>query len=379
MICCSLINCRPPPPPTCYSRVNNSNQIKFSVPPVSQLESCLVRPEILSNYTALFDGSIIHSVVLQIDPEPQHHPTKLVGLDGALLANARAKNFDVIVRNLRNLYEDELGQYILCLPDCALLGHSPDTKEGTEQMRLLLTLLLGAAVQCPSKEVFISRIKELDLETQHGIVEIIKQVTDDQTLVLTAEMKGLVQQEQMYTHLLRIMKERDVFHSKWIGSLATEQEVNNRDNGSSGILSPGQSNRSTPGTATTPSGGGSGGHPNMDPNHVAVELADLKAKLRKLRQELEEKSEAFIEVKEELDHKASQYEKLRAESHEWYTEARRAAAYRDEVDILRERAERADRFEMEIQKLREKLGDAEFYKSRVEELREDNRMLMETK
>lgn len=343
-----------------------------------------MRPEILSSYSALFDGSIVHSVVLQIDPEPQHHPTKLVGLDGALLANARAKNFDVIVRNLRNLYEEELGQYILRLPDCALLGHRPDSKEGTEQMRLLLTLLLGAAVQCPSKEVFISRIKELDVDTQHGIVEIIKQVTDDQTLVLTAEMKELVQQEQMYTHLLRIMKERDVFHSKWIGSLATEQEMVNSvgsGGGGGGVLSPGQSNRSTPGTATTPSssGGGGMGHSNVDPNHAAVELADFKSKLRRLRQELEEKSEAFIEVKEELDHKASQYEKLRTESHEWFTEAKRAAAYRDEVDILRERAERADRFEMEIQKLREKLGDSEFYKSRVEELREDNRMLMETK
>lgn len=339
----------------------------------------MARPEILSSYSALFDGSIVHSVVLQIDPEPQHHPSKLVGLDGTLLANARAKNFDVIVRNLRNLYEEELGQYILRLPDCALLGHRPDSKEGTEQMRLLLTLLLGAAVQCPSKEVFISRIKELDVDTQHGIVELIKQVTDDQTLVLTTEMKELVQQEQMYTHLLRIMKERDIFHSKWIGSLATEQEMaTSAGSSSGGILSPGQSNRSTPGTATTPNSM-SGGHSNVDPNHVAVELADMKSKLRKLRQELEEKSEAFIEVKEELDHKASQYEKLRAESHEWFTEAKRAAAYRDEVDILRERAERADRFEMEIQKLREKMGDAEFYKSRVEELREDNRMLMETK
>lgn len=344
----------------------------------------MAHPEILASYAALLDGSIIHTVVLQIDPEPQHHPTKLVGLDGALLANARAKNFDVIVRNLRNLYEDELGQYILCMPDCALLGHRPDTKDGVEQMRLLLTLVLGAAVQCPSKEVFISRIKELDVDTQHGIVELIKQVTDDQTLVLTAEVKQLVHQDQVYKHLLRIMKERDTFHTKWIGSLATEQEANSSSNSiggsSSGILSPaGQSNRSTPGSATTPNSSSGGGHPNMDPNHVVVELADLKSKLRKLRQELEEKSEAFIEVKEELDHKASQYEKLRTESHEWYTEARRAAAYRDEVDILRERAERADRFEVEIQKLREKLGDAEFYKSRVEELREDNRMLMETK
>lgn len=44
-------------------------------------------------------------------------------------------------------------------------------------MKLLLTLLLGAAVQCPNKELFIGRIKELNVETQHAIVELIKQVS----------------------------------------------------------------------------------------------------------------------------------------------------------------------------------------------------------
>lgn len=339
----------------------------------------MARPEILSSYSALLDGTIIHSVLLQIDPEPQHHPTKLEGLDGALLGNARAKNFDTIVRNLRNLYEEELGQYILILPDCSILGHRPETKEGLEQMRLLLILLLGAAVQCPSKEIFISRIKELDVNLQHGIVEMIKQVTDDQTLVLTTENRDGLNGDLMYKHLMRIMKERDVYHSNWIGSLTTVEQEQQPTNSGSAVLSPGssQSNRSTPGTATTPSS--SGTNPGMDNNHVVVELADLKSKLRKLRQELEEKSEAFIEVKEELDHKSSQYDKLRTESHDWYTEARRAAAYRDEVDVLRERAERADRLEVEVQKFREKLSDSEFYKTRVEELREDNRMLLETK
>jgi CRISPR/Cas system-associated endonuclease/helicase Cas3 len=68
-----------------------------------------------------------------------------------------------------------------------------------------------------------------------------------------------------------------------------------------------------------------------------------------------------------------------SQSQEWYSEARKAAAYRDEVDVLRERAERADRLESEVQRYREKLSDSEFYKTRVEELREDNRMLLETK
>lgn len=43
-------------------------------------------------------------------------------------------------------------------------------------MKLLLTYLLGAAVQCPNKQIFIARIKELDVNTQHAIVELIKQV-----------------------------------------------------------------------------------------------------------------------------------------------------------------------------------------------------------
>ncbi|XP_055701198.1 girdin [Phlebotomus papatasi] len=333
-------------------------------PLVSWLESCLPRPEILSGYTSLLDGAIINSVVLQIDPEPQHHLVKLIGLDGVLLANARARNFDAIVRNLRNLYEEELCQRVLILPDCSVLGHSPETPQGLEQMKLLLILLLGAAVQCPNKELFIGRIKELDLETQHAIVELIKQVTDNQSLVLTNESMEQLTPDMMYNHLLRVTKERDQYHSNWITSFTIETEVAH-NNG------PQRINSMSPSSAATTNG--------PDSNHMVVELADLKSKLRKLRQELEEKSEAFMEVKEELEHKTSQYEKLRTESQEWYTEARRSSAYRDEVDVLRERAERADRLEVEVQKLREKLSDAEFYKTRVEELREDNRTLLETK
>lgn len=60
-------------------------------------------------------------------------------------------------------------------------------------------------------------------------------------------------------------------------------------------------------------------------------------------------------------------------------EARRAKAYQDEMDAMRERVERADRLEAETQRYRERLADAEYYKVRVDELREDNRVLLETR
>lgn len=62
-----------------------------------------------------------------------------------------------------------------------------ESKAGLEQMKLLLTLLLGAAVQCPNKQFFIARIKELEYDTQMAIVSIIQQVTDSQTLVLNRD------------------------------------------------------------------------------------------------------------------------------------------------------------------------------------------------
>ena len=60
-------------------------------------------------------------------------------------------------------------------------------------------------------------------------------------------------------------------------------------------------------------------------------------------------------------------------------EARAAKAFRDELDILRERASKVDKLEAEMQRYKDKVSDIDFFKSRVEELREDNKILVETK
>lgn len=92
----------------------------------SQIESCLPGHEPpLAGYDALLDGQVLHKIWLQIDPEPQHHPVRLENVDDLYLPNARAKNFDSIIKNLKILFEEELDQTVLVLPDCAILGHSP--------------------------------------------------------------------------------------------------------------------------------------------------------------------------------------------------------------------------------------------------------------
>lgn len=140
------------------------------------MKSCLANPENIADYASLFNGDILHQIYLQIDPEPSFHITKLAGLEDQALILGRVKNFDAIVKNVKNLYDDELGMTLLVVPECICLGKAPESRDGLENMKLLVLLLLGAAVQCPNKEIFITRIKELDVDLQHNIVECIKQV-----------------------------------------------------------------------------------------------------------------------------------------------------------------------------------------------------------
>lgn len=48
------------------------------------------------------------------------------------------------------------------------------------------------------------------------------------------------------------------------------------------------------------------------------------------------------------------------------SDARSARAYRDELDVLREKAIRVDKLESEVGRYKERLHDIEFYKARVE-------------
>ena len=79
--------------------------------------------------------------------------------------------------------------------------------------------MLGCAVQAPTrKEEVIDNIKQLDIDTQHHIVECIKEVTDNPEAVLPAEwarLEALPEEAQgaafstLLAHARRLAAERD--------------------------------------------------------------------------------------------------------------------------------------------------------------------------
>ena len=335
----------------------------LSGPLVTWFASCLEDPNLLTSYNDLVDGMLLHNVFLQIDPEPLQDD--VISPDGSSLI--RAKNLKAVVDNMKQFYEEELGHLVLRVPDTTSLGKEP--KLNVSEMKLLLLLLLGCAVQCPNKERFITKIKTLNVDTQLAIVECIKQVTDHQDIVITQDAMENVNMGSLFIQIKKLTQELELYRQRWRDT-GVNESVERND--SSISVETEEMNKVQPSNPVIKS-------EREDNHHYAVELADWKSRVRKQRQELEEKTEALLECKEELEYHKMLMAKLKQENQDLMHEARTAKSYRDELDAVIERADRADRLELEVVRYREKLTDIEFYKTRIEELREDNRVLMETR
>ncbi|XP_043838233.1 girdin isoform X4 [Dromiciops gliroides] len=324
----------------------------------------------LDEYVALVDGVFLNQVMLQINPKLEsQRVNKKVNNDASL----RIQNLSILVRQIKSYYQETLQQLIMMsLPNVLTIGKNPFSEQGTEEIKKLLLLLLGCAVQCQKKEEFIERIQGLDFDTKAAVAAHIQEVTHNQENVFDLqwmEVTDISQEDlepllkNMALHLKRLIDERDE-HTETIIELSEERD---------GIhflphASSAQSPCGSPGMKRTESR-----------QHLSVELADAKAKIRRLRQELEEKTEQLLDCKQELEQMETELKRLQQENMNLLSDARSARVYRDELDALREKAIRVDKLESEVSRYKERLHDIEFYKARVEELKEDNQVLLETK
>lgn len=159
----------------------------------------------------------------------------------------------------------------------------------------------------------------------------------------------------MVFHLRRLIDERDEC-TELIVDLTQERDYLQAQHPPSPLKS--SSAESTPSPTSSLS--------SEDKQHLAVELADTKARLRRVRQELEEKTEQLVDTRHEVDQLVLELQKVKQENIQLAADARSARAYRDELDSLREKANRVERLEMELVRCREKLHDVDFYKARME-------------
>ncbi|XP_077476529.1 protein Daple [Stigmatopora argus] len=343
--------------------------------------------ERVNMFVELVDGVFLHKIMTQIDPGPNNQRlNKNVNNDASL----RLHNLTLLTRHIRTYYQETLQQLIVMpLPNILCIARDPLSAKSMDELKRILLLILGCAVQCERKEEMIERIKLLDIETQAAIVSHIQEVTHNQQNVLDLswleEDTGLAQEaleplsRGMATSLQHLVEERDKA-SEVIVDLTQERDYLSSLH-PEGRLMANQERGNVGGALVNNNGSAStlAGLTKEEKRHLSVELADTKAKLRRYRQELEEKTEQLMDSKHEAEHLDQELQRLKQENQSLSCEARSVRLYRDEVDSLREKAARVDRLETELSRCKEKLNDVHFYKTRVEELREDNLTLVETK
>ncbi|XP_062911978.1 girdin-like isoform X9 [Mobula hypostoma] len=324
---------------------------------------------VLLEYMELVDGVFLSNIMVQINPKSVNERlNKKVNNDVSL----RIQNLSCLVHNIKSYYQETLQQLIMMsLPNVLVLGRTPLSDCGINEMKKLLLLLLGCTVQCERKEEFIERIKNLDFDTKATVAIHIQEVTHNQENVFDMQWMELtdISREdlnssfrKMANHLKRLVDERD---EKCEIILRLAQE---RDCSQSPVRGIVQSPTGSPGMQRTESR-----------QHLSVELADTKAKLRRIRQEMEEKTEQLLDSKQELEQMEVELKRLQQENLQLLSDARSARTYRDELDSLREKALKVDKLESAVIRYKDRLHDIEFYKARTEELKEDNKILLETK
>uniref|UniRef100_A0A3B5B0G6 Girdin-like n=1 Tax=Stegastes partitus TaxID=144197 RepID=A0A3B5B0G6_9TELE len=324
------------------------------------------------DFSELLDGVFLNDIMTQITLALLQEAFYSI-----LILFSLSTHLSCLFLFLFSFLQDNLRQLIMIpLPNVLLLGRTPYCEQSLDEMRKVLLLLLGCAVQCEQKEEYIKRIQTLDFDTKAAIAAHIQEVTHSQENVLDLqwlessevhpdEMEAVAR--NMATHLRHLLEQRDT-HLEMIAELMQEKEgvvslLNSPSSPQSASYSPSMQQQQQVGAQ----------------QHLAVELADSKAKIRRLRQELEEKSEQMLDCRHELENMEAELKRIQQENSQLLVDARAARTYRDELDALRERAVKADKLESEVGRYRDQLHKMEFYKAKVEELKEDNRVLQETK
>ncbi|KAK3535876.1 hypothetical protein QTP70_021175 [Hemibagrus guttatus] len=315
----------------------------------------------LREYLQLTNGVYLNEVMRIIDSNPEVEQIyRNVGDDKIL----RVQNFSILNRHLRSYYQENLQQLVLMpLPNVAVLGRDPLTEGALEELRRLLLLLLGCAVQCETKQTFIQQIQSLNIETQAELALCIQEVTQDPSSVLPLQygevcaLDGLELQTllgSLARQIQSLLAQRDT-HLERIAELSVQCES---------VSSP-----------TAPPAG-----PWHDaPEGLSIQLADSKAKLRRLKQELEDKEDQLIDYKREIQTMEEELKKLQCENRALQGEVRVSRSLRDEVDCLRERANRAEQLQMELKTCTHRLRSMELYRTQLKEQQQYCASLQENK
>ncbi|PAA71215.1 hypothetical protein BOX15_Mlig027256g1, partial [Macrostomum lignano] len=337
------------------------------------------------NIDWLINGAFLNAVYREIDPRPPSDPSAVAVVEEPATLRDCLRNWRSLHDRLAGFYEQELQSWLVLAPANYVrllasrycggvrLSGGGDTEDADELQACLLALLGVAAQSDAYKARLVESLQAaFDEDDLAQFVELIRTVMPDGFYLVSKEpptqpIDDESRQLRLTVGLLSEQRDRRLHEQAELLERLHEALARTRLLEAQ-LASAGQppasplAEASGAATATAAAAG----------SHLVVEVADLKAKLRRLRAECDEKAECLTDAEAELVEQRQLAAKLKEENLQLLGEARMSRQLQDEIDILKERTAKCSRLEDEISRLRDRTKQLEAYRNRAEELRNEN-------
>jgi len=166
----------------------------------------------------LTDGVLLNQLMLNICPAFNCKPIhKNLGLD----ATMKKENLQIVLEQIKYFYKNELKSVIVMkLPDVMKMLQEPQSNETINEIEKMVVLILGCAVQCENREVFVESMKQLTYNGMEAMMTHIKMVHNDTKdlshAVLSSNYEDYIGDEDalqsLLQHIIDLTEQRDSLH-----------------------------------------------------------------------------------------------------------------------------------------------------------------------
>lgn len=276
----------------------------------------------------------------------------------------RSSNVKKVLSGVLEYYSDLLSLQLLDFP-------MPDPARvvdgSAEDVYRLLQLVMGCAVNCDNKSVYIEAIMSMDEEDQRLIMQSIQELMDLQTAQAEPSLPAALSPsdvKKMMEELADLKKEREELAQRLHD---TEQLVNTVKNEKASVASELEQLQAQMGSAGSSysRGASDSGIPNQELRKMSKQVESTQEELYKMETQRDE-----LQVKVEMQEK--QLEDAMAKESELQKLADQALKFKDELDVLRETADKVSKYEATIESYKKKLEDLGDLRRQVKMLEEKN-------
>ncbi|KAF1755477.1 hypothetical protein GCK72_022046 [Caenorhabditis remanei] len=309
----------------------------------------------------ILDGLLMSSLMRYIDP---NCPASYNSLDFS--ENGKSKKvwnqFQHLLIHINRFYETNLEQIIVCrLPDLHILTRIEFDENSQEELKKLLLLLLGCAIQSDKKKVFVERITGFNQEIQAGLARYIQQLTEGKQIVKHLNDFSRMREREDLDEgggAIGSVEEIDTDDLESTTTTSSNGEICNKHKDQSFLMS-----RST--------------SPTSETRHLSLQMANLQHEMRQLRTQAENKDEECRKLEIELEEKSRRISFLENERLKLLEKERMVKELDDDLQAARCRIEKLQQLEHMEKKFKEARDEKEMYKSRYEAVTKKNITLEE--